>query len=38
MLYKFHDNWMRNAMVLERILLAIVQQFLACSSGGRFEI
>jgi hypothetical protein len=38
MLYKFHDNWMRNAMVLEHILSAIVQQFSACSSGGRFEI
>jgi membrane-anchored glycerophosphoryl diester phosphodiesterase (GDPDase) len=38
MLYKFHDNWTRNAMILEYILSAIIQQFSACSSGGRFEI
>jgi hypothetical protein len=38
MLYKFHDNWMRNSMVLEHILSAIVQQFSAYSSGGSFEI
>jgi hypothetical protein len=37
-LYKFHENWIRNASVLEYILSAIVQQFSACSSGGRFEI
>jgi hypothetical protein len=38
MLYKFHENWIRDASALEYILSAIVQQFSACSSGGRFEI
>ena len=38
MLYKFHENWIRNVSVLEWILSAIVQQFSACSSGGRIEI
>jgi hypothetical protein len=35
---KFHEKWIRDASVLECILSAIVQQFSACSSGGRFEI
>jgi hypothetical protein len=38
MLYKFHKNLIRDASVLEWVLSAIVQQFSACSSGGRFEI
>ena len=38
MLYKFHGNWIRNASVLEWFLSAIVQQFSACSSGGRIKI
>ena len=38
MLYKFHKNWIRDASVLECILSAIVQQFLACKSGGRIKI
>jgi hypothetical protein len=37
MLYKFHVNWITDASVLEDILLAIVQQFSAYSSGGRIE-
>ena len=37
-LYKFHKNWIRDASVLEWILSAIVQQFSACSSGGRIDI
>jgi hypothetical protein len=32
MLYKFYENWIRDASVLEWILSAIVQQFSACSS------
>jgi hypothetical protein len=38
MLYKFHENWIRDALVLEWILSTIVQQFSACSSGGRIKI
>ena len=38
MLYEFYENWIRNASVLEWILSAIVQQFSACSSGGRIDI
>jgi len=37
-LYEFHENWIRDASVFKLIFSAIVQQFLACSSGGRFEI
>ena len=37
-LYKFHENWIRDALVLEWILSAIVQQFSACSNGGRIDI
>jgi len=32
MIYKFHKNWIRDALVLEWILSTIVQQFSACSS------
>ena len=32
MMCKFHENWIRDASVLEWILSAIVQQFLACNS------
>jgi hypothetical protein len=38
MLYNFHENWIRDASVLEYIFSAIVQQFSACSSGGRIKI
>ena len=38
MLHEFHKNWIRDALVFEWILSAIVQQFLACNSGGRIEI
>ena len=38
MLKKFHENWIRNSSVLEWFLSAIVQQFSACSSGGRIDI
>jgi hypothetical protein len=38
MLYKFHENLIRDALVLEWILSAIVQQFSAYNSGGRIEI
>ena len=31
-LCKFHENWIRDALVLEWILLVIVDQFSACSS------
>ena len=37
-LYKFYENWIRYALVLEWILLAMVQQFLSYNSGGRIEI
>ena len=37
-LYKFHENWIRDASVLEWILSAIIQLFSACSSGGRIKI
>ena len=37
-MYKFHNNWIRDALFLEWILPAIVQQFLAYNSGGRIEI
>ena len=38
MLCKFYENWIRDSSVLEWIFSAIVQQFLACSSGGRIDI
>ena len=37
MLYKFHENWIRDALVLEWILSTIVQQFSALSSGENFD-
>jgi hypothetical protein len=38
LLHEFYENLIREASVLEWILSAIMQQFLACSSGGRIEI
>jgi hypothetical protein len=38
MFYKVYENCIREASVLEWILLALVQQFSAYSSGGRIEI
>ena len=37
MLYKFYENWIRDASVLEWILSAIVQQFSTYNSDGRID-